>query len=145
MTLERGSDAERHDGGAVPRGGTHDGHDLIGGQGKHDGVGFARRMPRFAVAVMLDLCRVRRATVAELSMEIGCQRGARLSDSMEGMVEVLSVQCPVPVTGGANLGARRPAGKARRVRISGVCERGATQPAGMPRPGVMPPIAGTGH
>ena len=31
-------------------------------------------------------------------------------------------------------GARRPAGKARRPRIPGVFEGGATQPAGMPRP-----------
>src|SRR5437899_9706191 len=30
--------------------------------------------------------------------------------------------------------ARRPAGKARRPRIPGVFERGATQPAGMHRP-----------
>ena len=30
--------------------------------------------------------------------------------------------------------ARRPAGKARQVSISGICERGATPPDGMPRP-----------
>ena len=34
-------------------------------------------------------------------------------------------------------GARRPAGKAPRARILAVFERGATRPAGMPRPGVM--------
>ena len=37
-------------------------------------------------------------------------------------------------SGDTYAGARRPAGKARRVRISGIFERGATPPAGMPRP-----------
>jgi len=34
-------------------------------------------------------------------------------------------------------GARRPAGKARRPSILGICEGEATPPAGMPRPGIM--------
>ena len=41
-----------------------------------------------------------------------------------GLIEV--GQCPVPVIRGVNPGARRPAGEARRVRIPGVCDRGAT-------------------
>ena len=41
---------------------------------------------------------------------------------------------PSPKFGDKFSGARRPAGKARRARIPGVFERGATPPAGMPRP-----------
>ena len=40
--------------------------------------------------------------------------------------------------------ARRPDRKARRARISGTSEGGATQPAGMPRRGVMSRATGTG-
>ena len=59
-------------------------------------------------------------------------------------------QCPGRVICCINLGARRPVGKARGARISGIFERRATPPAsgsptrhprwgggGMPRPGVM--------
>src|SRR5688572_25812123 len=42
-------------------------------------------------------------------------------------------------------GARRPDGKARGARISGICKRRATPPAGMPRPGIMLRITGAGH
>jgi hypothetical protein len=42
-------------------------------------------------------------------------------------------------------GARRPDGKARGARTSGICERRATPPAGMPRPGIMSRITVTGH
>jgi cytochrome c peroxidase len=45
--------------------------------------------------------------------------------------------CPGTVIRAISFGARRPAGKARRVRILAVFERGATQPAGMPRPKLM--------
>ena len=45
--------------------------------------------------------------------------------------------CPGRVIRGVNAGARRPDGKARRARILDIFERGATQPAGMPRPAVM--------
>ena len=42
-------------------------------------------------------------------------------------------------------GARRPAGKARRGRLLGIFDRGATPSGGMPRPGVMLRITVTGH
>ncbi|RPJ70010.1 MAG: NAD-dependent epimerase/dehydratase family protein [Acidobacteria bacterium] len=42
-------------------------------------------------------------------------------------------------------GARRPAGKARRPKISGISEGGATPPGGMPRPEAALQMAGTGH
>jgi len=61
----------------VPCGGTDAGDDFIGGEGKHDDVGCTGRMPRFPVAVTLDLRGVRRAAVAELGAEISYERGAR--------------------------------------------------------------------
>src|SRR5438876_10793905 len=41
---------------------------------------------------------------------------------------------PVLAERGPDRGARRPPGKARRPRIPGVSEGGATPPGGMPRP-----------
>jgi hypothetical protein len=41
--------------------------------------------------------------------------------------------------------ARRPDRKARRASIQAVCERGATQRGGMPRPGIMSRTTGTGY
>ena len=46
-------------------------------------------------------------------------------------------QCPVTGSRCISPGARRPDGKARGARIPEVCKRRATQPAGMPRPGIM--------
>ena len=43
--------------------------------GKHDDVGRARGVPRFAVAVMLELRGVRGAAIAEQRLQIGRQRG----------------------------------------------------------------------
>ena len=54
-------------------------------------------------------------------------------------------QWPGHVIRGVIAGARRPDGKARRVRILGIFERGATPPAGMPRPAIMPRITRPGH
>ena len=39
----------------------------------------------------------------------------------------------------------RPAGKARRVSILDICDRGATQPGGMPRPKGTLRFSVTGH
>ena len=41
--------------------------------------------------------------------------------------------------------ARRPDGKARGARKSGICQRRATPPAGMPRPAGGTDLARTGH
>jgi len=54
-------------------------------------------------------------------------------------------ECPGTVIRSVNPGARRPDGKARGARKSGICKRRATPPAGMPRPGVMPRITVPGH
>src|SRR5688572_15088819 len=47
-------------------------------------------------------------------------------------------QWAVRVIPGVDFGARRPADKARRPRIPGVFEGGATRSAGMPRPKAAP-------
>src|SRR5688572_9751900 len=54
-------------------------------------------------------------------------------------------QWPVSAEAVADFGARRPGGKARRPSIPGVCEGGATPPAGMPRPKAASDSADTGH
>jgi hypothetical protein len=54
-------------------------------------------------------------------------------------------QWPVSAESVADFGARRPAVKARRPRIPGVFEGGATPPGGMPRPEGAIDSADTGH
>ena len=59
--------------------------------------------------------------------------------------KISPTQWPVTVISVVDLGARRPAGKARRARIPGVFARGATPPAGMPRPRGTVEMTVTGH
>ena len=54
-------------------------------------------------------------------------------------------KCPDRVDRGISSGARCPDGKARRLRIPGVFEGGATQPTGMPRPGLMSRTTRSGY
>ena len=54
-------------------------------------------------------------------------------------------QWPVRVICDVDSGARRPAGQARRGSISGIYDRGATPPDGMPRPEDVLQMTRTGH
>src|SRR3954470_5418966 len=60
-------------------------------------------------------------------------------------IERIGSPSPDRVDRGISPGARRPDGKARRPRIPAVFERGATPPAGMPRPGIMSRTTRSGH
>ena len=51
----------------------------------------------------------------------------------QGRTQAQSLSGPGHNYGDASRPGRRPTGKARRVRILSICERGATQPGGMPR------------
>src|SRR5207247_5044612 len=59
--------------------------------------------------------------------------GLLLLAARYGADDWCSLSGPSHKYGDAPRAPRRPAGKARRVRISGISERGATQPAGMHR------------
>ena len=95
-------------------------------------------------------------------------RPVRRSPSHPRQISLAQGLCPVPVIRGVSPGARRPApkelyrpgtvsdvmprdriacaaGKARGAKRAGLFERRATPPAGMPRPGIMSRITGTGH
>jgi hypothetical protein len=76
VALERRADAERHHRRTVPRGNRHDGGDLRRALGEHDHVGQARRMPRFAAAVVLELCGIGRSAIPEQAAQIGHERRA---------------------------------------------------------------------
>ena len=70
-----GADAERDDRRAVARGNLIDGAHLVGGRSERRRRRVAGRVPRFAVAVVLELRRVGRAAIAEDPAQIGDQRG----------------------------------------------------------------------
>ena len=78
VPLERAAGAERHDRRPVPR--RHADHraHLVGGEWKHHGVRLPGRVPRFSVAVMLELRRIRAATVAQRFREIAHERLAAI-------------------------------------------------------------------
>src|SRR5947209_8445158 len=72
-------------------------------------------------------------------------RSFRWSAALTRRFEAKLHCCPDRVDRGISPGARRPDGKARRPKISGISEGGATQPAGMPRPGIMSRTMRSGH
>ena len=49
----------------MPRRSLHDGAHLVGVRGKNDDVWRCLVMPRLTVTVMLELCRIRRAAIAD--------------------------------------------------------------------------------
>src|SRR5213075_2982045 len=89
------------------------------------------------------------AMIVHAAAEPGCDvldgRSERRSADQRSQNPQSIRWCPGRVIRGVNAGARRPDGKARRVRILGIFERGVTQPAGMPRPAVMLRITRPGH
>ena len=77
MPLEGRANAECHDGGAMPGRHAHDVSDFVRSHGKRDDIGLASRVPRFAVAVMLDLGGIGGAAVAEQRPQVGDKRCPR--------------------------------------------------------------------
>jgi hypothetical protein len=74
VPFERRPDAKRHNRRTLSRGHRHDRTDFFGAGRVDDDVRRRRRVPGFAVTVMLDLGRVRRAAIAEQTDEVADER-----------------------------------------------------------------------
>ena len=74
-----------------------------------------------------------------------CSRLSRLAGGLTSLSRPMSSSGLSSLKQVLDSGARRPDGKARRPRIPGVFEGGATPPAGMPRPEGSTASAKTGH